>query len=46
MGSDGVTVDYVSEVARDRVGDIVSGFLESHGVNVRSIDRYTEERHP
>ena len=46
MGSDGVTVDYVSEVARDRVGDIVSGFLESHGVNVRSIDRYTEGTTP
>ena len=46
MGSDGVTVDYVSEVARDRVGDIVSGFLESHGVSVKSIDRYTEGTTP
>ena len=36
----------VGEAAADAVGDTIVGFLEKNGVNVRSIDRFTEGRSP
>lgn len=35
-------VSMVGEAGRDRVGDMVVGFLDRHGVDTRSIDRFTE----
>lgn len=42
LGGAGRNVTYVSECARDRIGDMLVGYLERHGVNTASIDRYTE----
>lgn len=42
LGSLGYDVTMVGEAGRDRVGDMVVSFLENHGVNVRSVDRFTE----
>ena len=42
LGGDGMPVSMVSECCNDHVGDVVVGFLESHGVNTRSIDRYVD----
>lgn len=33
-----------SEVSSDPVGDILASYLESHGVDISSLDRYTEGR--
>lgn len=46
LGERGKTVNFVSEAANDHVGDIIVRFMESHGVEVRSIDRYTEGTTP
>lgn len=46
LGSDGRQVSFVSEAANDHVGDIIVNFLQSNGVDVRSIDRYTEGTTP
>lgn len=35
-------VSMVGEAGRDRVGDMVVGFLDRHGVDTRSVDRFTE----
>ncbi len=42
LGRQGRQVTYVGECARDRVGDLITSFLASAGVNTSSIDRYTE----
>ncbi len=39
-------VSFVSEAANDHVGDMIVKFLESNGVEVRSVDRYTEGTTP
>lgn len=36
------SVTYVSEAARDRIGDMIVSFLEANKVNTRSIDRYVD----
>lgn len=38
----GIPTTMVGECSTDHVGDIIVGFLQSHGVNVGSIDRYTD----
>lgn len=35
-------VSMVGEAGRDMVGDMVVGFLDRHGVDTRSVDRFTE----
>ncbi len=35
-------VSYVSEAARDRIGDMIVSYLEANKVNVASIDRYAD----
>lgn len=35
-------VSYVSEAARDRLGDMIVSFLKANNVNVDSIDRYVD----
>ena len=35
-------VSYVSEAARDRIGDMIVSFLQANNVNVGSIDRYVD----
>lgn len=42
LASMGRHVSMVGEAGRDRVGDMVVGFLDRHGVNTRSVDRFTE----
>lgn len=42
LGSRGHSVTFVGECARDRVGDLIVSFLDSHGVATTSIDRYAE----
>lgn len=42
LGSAGKPTCYVSECARDRSGDMLVAFLERHGVNTASIDRFTD----
>ncbi|MGN1245882.1 MAG: carbohydrate kinase family protein [Muribaculaceae bacterium] len=42
LGSDGLQVTMVSECCSDHAGDVVVDFLESHGVNTRSVDRYVD----
>ncbi len=46
LGDAGRQVNFVSEAANDHVGDIIVRFLESNGVEIRSIDRYTEGTTP
>lgn len=36
----------VGEAAADAVGDTIVGYLENNGVNIRSVDRFTEGRSP
>lgn len=38
----GLSVSYVGEAARDFPGDMIVSHLEQHGIDTRSIDRYTE----
>lgn len=40
LAGKGVPVAFVSEAARDRVGDFIVEYLSAHGVAVSSIDRY------
>lgn len=40
LADKGVQVTFVSEAARDRVGDFIVGHLAAHGVTTSSIDRY------
>lgn len=42
LADEGLPVSMVSECCTDHVGDVVVGFLESHGVNTRSVDRYVD----
>lgn len=42
LGTMHPSVTYVSEAARDRIGDIIVTFLEANKVNTASIDRYTD----
>lgn len=42
LGSEGHQVYFVGEAARDHVGDIIVDYLSSKGVNVQSIDRFTD----
>ncbi len=42
LGRMGVAVDYVSECATDKVGDMVVDFLQTNHVATQSIDRFTE----
>lgn len=42
LGQKGLDVTFVSEMARDRVGDAIAGFLTANGVHTESIDRYTD----
>ncbi|MCM1517513.1 MAG: PfkB family carbohydrate kinase [Pseudoflavonifractor sp.] len=46
LGDLGHHVTMVGEAGRDSVGDMVVTFLECHGVDVRSIDRFTEGTTP
>lgn len=41
LGDMGHTVTFMGETGRDFTGDLITGFLERHGVETRSIDRYT-----
>ncbi|MDD2960685.1 MAG: carbohydrate kinase family protein [Muribaculaceae bacterium] len=38
----GVNTTFISECAADYLGDRIVDFLESNGVNTRSVDRFTE----
>lgn len=40
LARNGVPVTFVSEAARDRVGDFIVDYLAAHGVATSSIDRY------
>lgn len=40
LARNGVSVTFVSEAARDRVGDFIVDYLAAHGVATSSIDRY------
>lgn len=46
LAADGREVVMVGEAAADPVGDIIVGYLVSAGVDVRSVDRFTEGRSP
>ena len=46
IASQGIECHMVSECATDSVGDIVVQFLASHGVDVHSVDRYTDGTTP
>lgn len=46
LGREGANVLMASEVATDIPGDIVVGQLEAAGVDLRSVDRPTEQRTP
>lgn len=42
LGDCGYEVTYVSECASDPTGDMLVAFLDRHGVNTKSIDRYSD----
>ncbi len=42
LGTAGADVSFVGEVASDHVGNILTDYLQSHGVGVRSVDRFTD----
>ncbi|MDE7452758.1 MAG: carbohydrate kinase family protein [Paramuribaculum sp.] len=42
LGNCGYDVTYVSECASDPTGDMLVAYLERHGVNTKSIDRYSD----
>lgn len=42
LGRCGVNVEYVSECANDKIGDLVVDFLKSNNVGTGSIDRFTD----
>ena len=42
LGEAGYHVTYVSECASDPVGDMLVAYLERHGVDTNSIDRYSD----
>jgi fructokinase len=46
LGELGLTVSMVSECCTDEVGDWVVDFFESHHVDTKSIDRYTDGSTP
>ncbi len=46
LAAAGHSVVMVGEAAADPVGDLIVGFLASAGVDVRSVDRFTEGRSP
>lgn len=46
MAHEGFEVLMASEMCADRVGDIVAATLTQSGVDVRSVDRFTEGRTP
>lgn len=46
LAAAGHSVVMVGEAAADPVGDLIVGYLASAGVDVRSVDRFTEGRSP
>ena len=46
MAREGLPVVMASEAARDPAGDMIVGFLEKAGVDVSSVDRFTEGHTP
>lgn len=42
LGRCGIHVEYVSECANDKIGDMVVDFLKSNNVGTGSIDRFTD----
>ena len=42
LAKQGLPVSLVSELSQDSVGDIISDFLTKSGVDVSSVDRFTE----
>ena len=46
LGDMGLPVSMVSECCTDKVGDWVVNFFESHHVDTKSIDRYTDGSTP
>ena len=46
LGESGADVSFVSETGADRPGDMAVGYLTSRGVDVKSVDRYTDGATP